>query len=99
MMKSEFLERLPEGLTVTDEQYSEIEYVYTWHPCIDPLKGKDQIAYLYINFGMRIIYDMWDTAAEAESLDHDMQDLLYKQDELKEKMKRLKRGDKYDPES
>ena len=99
MMKSEFEKRLPEGYTVTNEDYSKIEYVYTWHPCIDPVKGKDQIVYLYVTFGMRIIHDMMESASEAESLNNDLRELLYKQEELKQRMDCLKRGVRYDPES
>ena len=32
---------------VSAEQYRTIEYVYQFHPVIDPVKGKDQIAQLW----------------------------------------------------
>ena len=103
MMKSEFEKKLSERtgkqVSISNEDYSKIEYVYTWHPSLDPVHGKDQIARLYDEFGMRIIIDMMETAAEAESLDNDMNELLHKQAELRAKMDCLKRGVKYDPAS
>lgn len=73
MNKVEFLKNvcdLTDGTGVikdiNENEYAHIEYVYTWHPSIDPVKGKEQIAYLYSNFGMRIILDMLTTAKAAE---------------------------------
>lgn len=90
MMKNEFEALL--GGPVTEKEYSKIEYVYTWHPCISDTEGKHQIAYLYHTFGMRIILDMMDTAEKAELLNNDMQELLMKQEEIKAKMDWLKRA-------
>lgn len=38
MMKNEFEKLI--GKTVSDEEYSTIEYVYTWHPAIADVGGK-----------------------------------------------------------
>lgn len=54
---------------VTDEMYSKIEYVYTWYPTISEVTGKQQIAWLYLNFGFSIIQDMYQRAAEVAKLD------------------------------
>lgn len=70
MMKKEF-----EGLTgkmVSDEEYSTIEYVYTWHPAIDDVNGKGQIADLYKYYGMTVIEDMVERAGKMEKLDGDL---------------------------
>ena len=76
MNKQEFMNRVhkwnPEVKEPTAIEYDSIEYVYTWHPSIDSVKGKDQIAYIYVNFGMRVIYDMMNTAQEAERLENEM---------------------------
>ena len=53
----------------TPEEYKVIEYVYTWHPAIDNVYGKRQIANLYYFGGMSVILNMVDTASEAEDLD------------------------------
>lgn len=42
----------------TEEEYKLIEYVYTFHPAISEVEGKEQIATLYLNFGMSLIRDM-----------------------------------------
>lgn len=54
MTKQEFESRL-NGKTVTNKQYELIEYVYTYHPAISNIVGKDQIAMLYDMFGMTVI--------------------------------------------
>lgn len=64
MTRQEFEERTV--ITVTDEEWSKIQFVYTWHPSIDEVKGKDQIAMLVDTFGIRIIEDMLPTAQRAE---------------------------------
>lgn len=67
MTKQEFEERA--GIKVSDSQYKKIETVYAFHPSIDEVAGKDQIAYLYKTFGMRVILDMLPTAEEAAKLE------------------------------
>lgn len=71
MMLSEFINRLPKGTRPpTDNEYEEIELVYACHPSISESghEGQEQIARLYSEFGMRIIYDMFPTAKKAERL-------------------------------
>ena len=67
MMKSEFEERI--SATVTPEDYKLIEKVYTYHPIIPEVGGKDKIAEIYKVGGMRLIRDMEDTANEAKMIE------------------------------
>ena len=60
MMKHEF-EQIA-GIKVTNEDYKEIEFVYTWHPAIPDVNGKQVIANIYNAGGMMIIKDMKATA-------------------------------------
>ena len=74
MMKNEFIERVKQingGIypELTDKDWEIIEKVYTYHPAINEVAGKDQIAYLYFHFGMRVIKDMYSTAEAAEELE------------------------------
>ena len=63
MTDTEFLNRLPEGTRKpNDKEFEKIQFVYNYHPSIDPCEGKHQIAMLYSTFGMRIICDMYETA-------------------------------------
>ena len=59
MMKSEFIEILreisPTRKDPTDEEYKEIEFVYTYHPSIG---NKECIVKLWADFGQKIIEDM-----------------------------------------
>ena len=77
---------------VSENAWTQIQYVYTWHPCIDPVKGKEQIAYLYSEFGMRIIQDMIITANNAEEYEKEMNKAKAAYDTAKERYERLKCG-------
>ena len=56
-------------MTVSNEDYQIIETVYTYHPCISDAYGKEEIASLYISFGMRLIKDMLPTAKMARTME------------------------------
>ncbi|MDD2957992.1 MAG: hypothetical protein PHR92_05620, partial [Lachnospiraceae bacterium] len=60
MMKHEFEAGL--GNKVTEEQYRKIQFVYTWHPVISDVHGKDDIVALYKIGGDRLMLDMAPTA-------------------------------------
>lgn len=83
MTKTEFIDRLKTMSTeyITDDMYADIEFVYTWHPCIDEVVGKDQIAKLFDMFGYRIIKDMLPTAQKAKELS---EEITKKENELQE---------------
>ncbi|MGN1417512.1 MAG: hypothetical protein ACI4XF_11745 [Oscillospiraceae bacterium] len=69
MTDTEFLDRIPKGTREpTDKEFEKIQFVYNYHPSINSVNGKDQIAMLYSTFGMRIICDMYDTAKRAQAL-------------------------------
>ena len=70
MMKSEFEDRI--GHSISEEEYSTIEYVYTWYPTISETEGKEQIAKLYTDFGMPIIEDMVERAGQMEKLETEL---------------------------
>ena len=70
MTREEFTSRIERA--ITDEQYAIVEKVYLYHPSIDAVKGKGQIAYLYDTFGMRVILDMLPTAEKAKDLERQM---------------------------
>ena len=67
---SERLEKIPSKYhAFSADDYAMIEYVYTWHPAIDNMTGKDQIAALYAHGGMMVIRDMYARAQRAEQAD------------------------------
>ena len=80
------------ALSVQD--YTDIEYVYTWHPAISETKGKEQIAWLYVNFGMCVISDMYETASLNEDLDDELKEAQRKVNKIKDRIERLRKGDK-----
>lgn len=67
MMKEEF-EKLV-GKTVAEDEYKIIEYVYNWHPDIKNVGGKEQMAKLYVEFGMVTIRGMMEVAEIMDRLD------------------------------
>ena len=67
MLQSEFLS-LIETKAPTAKQYEIIEKVYNWHPAIDNVNGKQQIASLYDIGGMMIIMDMLPRAEQVLQL-------------------------------
>lgn len=86
MMKHEFISKVQEingGVEpdLKSVDWPIIECVYTYHPSIGNIKGKEQIAELYVNYGMRVIKDMVSTAMKCKELE---EKLLSKRDELDE---------------
>ena len=90
MTKEEFTSRT--GSDISDKDYEMIEYVYARHPSIDPVKGKDQVAMLFVTFGMRIFVDMKPTAEKAEALRNKILSLQAQLSDVKEKYKELEAG-------
>jgi len=78
MNKTEFMRKLESidakfaNVSITENEYKIIEYVYNWHPSIDAVRGKEQIAYLYCEFGMSLINDMVNTATAAMEAEQEM---------------------------
>lgn len=90
MTKQEFEERI--GGTVSDENYSIIEKVYTFHPSISQTDGKDQIAQIYKIGGMVIILDMARTADKMAELDAEMRRAMALKDWIRDRIDYLKDG-------
>lgn len=87
MTKQEFEERLNKTVNSTD--YEKIEEVYEYHPSISETDGKDQIAYLFKTFGMRIITDMLPTARKAKELEEKIRQARLTLENLKTEYKEL----------
>lgn len=51
MTKQEFQKRI--GAEISQKDYSIVEHVYTWHPSISEVEGKEQIAELYKSYGKK----------------------------------------------
>ncbi len=94
MIKKEFEERI--GKTISDDDYKVVETVYTYHPVIDNVLGKDQIAELYKIGGMRVMRDMLGSAACAMQLENDISSLRQMLSEAESLYKALKDGDVVD---
>lgn len=91
MTKKEFEERV--GITVSDEKWDKIEFVYTWHPSISNIYGKDEIAQVYKIGGMRLIMDMIPTAKEWKKLEDERMSVANRLLEIKREMQTLQAGE------
>lgn len=90
MSYEEFVSRLPEGSKKpSSNEFVIINLVYGCHPCIRNDRGKDQIAELYIEYGMRIIYDMRETAKRAGEIEDDIRRKRQEIEELEREYKEL----------
>ncbi len=91
MTKQEFEERI--GKTISDSDYRVVETVYTFHPVIDNVLGKDQIAELYKIGGMRVMRDMLESAKTAMEIESNITSLRSMLAEAEALYKALKNGD------
>ena len=91
MMKNEFEDLVQHS--VSDEEYSTIEYVYTWYPTISETKGKEQIAKLYTDFGMPLIEDMVERSGKMEKLDGDLRRAQAQLTAIQDRIKMLRGED------
>lgn len=71
------------------KEFEVIDLVYNYHPCITADRGKDQIAGLYSEYGMRIIYDMRETAKRAGEIEDDIRRKRQEIEELEREYKEL----------
>lgn len=74
---------------ITDSDWKTIEYVYTFHPSIKEVDGKNQMVYLVKFGGMRVIKDMVQTAKEAEELEKKISVARRTLNELREQLEAL----------
>ncbi len=88
MLKDEFENMI--GKTISAEEYSAIETVYTFHPSISETEGKKQIASLYDTYGIRIITDMLPTANKAREYEEQITKKRHELEELQEEFKNFK---------
>ena len=102
MTKQEFLDRVQavlesEGIKgekagISDYDYRSVKFVYTWHPAISEVNGKDQIAKIYVDFGMSIISDMVSRSHIMREKETELMRLQSSINELKGDIEDLKKG-------
>lgn len=99
MLRTEFIEELDKIQSnyedfkrpyPNDEEYKAIEYVYIYHPTIDNVYGKRQIAGIYYFGGMGAILDMIDKASQAEDYEDEIKECYAKLEEAKTTLERFK---------
>lgn len=91
MMKHEFEERV--GGEISDQNYEIIETVYTWHPAINEVGGKDQIATLYETGDMPLIKSMLEAANIMMDLDKERRQAMRHMEEIRRRIETVASGD------
>lgn len=81
MQKQEFEALI--NTQVTIDEYSTIDFVYTWHPIIPDVGGKQKIADIYKVGGISLIKDMVKTAQKAKELADVKEDIRWQIESLK----------------
>lgn len=70
MNQQEFETRIKSA--VSPEDFEIVQEVYIFHPSIPDVGGKDVIAKIWKQFGMRMIRDMLDTAQRMSGIESDI---------------------------
>lgn len=76
----------------TDAEYKVIEYVYTFHPAISETEGKEQIAMLFLNFGMSLIRDMVPRAQLMEKKESELRAAREALERVQQEIKDIREG-------
>ena len=90
MRKSEFEELI--GQNVMDSDYEVIEKVYTFHPAVKEVSGKEEVAELYKSFGMSVFYDMLPRAERSCELEKKLRKVQAEANRIKEELEELSSG-------
>ena len=80
------------NVSVSDDDFKVIEFVYTYYPAISEVQGKEQIALLYMTFGMTVINDMKPRALKARELECKIAKARAEYDNAMNEYNELKRG-------
>jgi len=87
MLKREFEELIQDH--ISQERYEVIETVYQFYPEIKDVGGKDQVAWLYMNFGLRVFEDMLPRAKQVVDLEAQIMAKTQELDSLKDEIRQL----------
>ncbi len=90
MIKEEFQDMI--GQIVSDEDYKVIEKVYQFHPAVNEVSGKEEVAELYKSFGLAIFYDLLPRAERNCELKRQLHCAQEKVGHIKQAMEELAHG-------
>lgn len=107
MTKEEFIEKVNERLVLEghpafdasdldEDVFSVINTVYTFHPAIDDVHGKDQIADLYVDYGISVIRDMLLRAERMKKLEKQYENIRSSLADLQKEMDSVREGNRID---
>lgn len=89
VVKISDFENYARGLTENERYWNAIQLVYNFHPAIDEVEGKKQIASIVADYGIGIVMAMVSQAQEAKERDNEMQRLSEQREKLRIRIKEL----------
>lgn len=92
MIKEEFQEMI--GQIISDQDYEIIDTVYNFHPTVNGVSGKEEVAELYKSFGMDIFYDLFPRAKRNLELKRKLNNAQEEITRIKEDMTKPLQGAK-----
>ena len=90
MTREEFQDLI--GREVSDEDYKIIEKVYNFHPAVNEVSGKEEVAELYKSYGMVVFHDMLPRAERNCELTKQLRQVQAAADRIKQEMEKLHQG-------
>ncbi|MCM1120082.1 MAG: hypothetical protein NC543_12080 [bacterium] len=90
MVKEEFQDMI--GQIISDQDYEIINTVYNFHPSVNEVSGKEEVAELYKSFGLAIFYDLLPRAERNCELERQLHRAQEKVEHIKQVMMELAHG-------
>lgn len=88
MIKKEFEDMI--GQIVSDRDYEIINKVYQFHPMVNEVSGKEEVAELYKSFGLAIFYDLLPRAERNCDLEKQLRFAQARVRHLEQEMEKLR---------
>lgn len=90
MIKKEFEDMI--GQIISDRDYEIINKVYQFHPMVNEVSGKEEVAELYKSFGLAIFYDLLPRAERNCDLEKQLRFAQARVRHLEQEMEKLRQG-------
>lgn len=90
MIKKEFEDMI--GQIISDRDYEIINKVYQFHPMVNEVSGKEEVAELYKSFGLAIFYDLLPRAERNCDLKKQLRFAQARVRHIEQEMEKLRQG-------
>lgn len=90
MTREEFRDLV--GLEISDADYEIIEKVYNFHPAVNEVSGKKEVAELYKSYGIVVFHDMLPRAEKNRELERQLRQAQEEEERVKQEIEELAHG-------